>query len=132
MFEEKIMLDLGQMQEFTNMVKEFVENRNIILEEEKSNNYYLFTIYDRKPESSSFIGIIDMFMGRNFLPKRLRIQLKVLEEYDKILINLTSNVVMLDWNLIDDKPRRRDQIRLELLTEDLVKKILKLKNRNDA
>ena len=35
--------------------------------------------------------------------------------------------MMLDWNLIEHKPKRRDQIRLEILIEDLIIRIINKK-----
>jgi hypothetical protein len=124
--EENIILEKNQQKKIINIVKDFVENRGFILEEQKKNNSDVIIIYDRKPESSSTIGIIDMFMGRNFLPKRMRIILKIREEDNKTYLNIKNHVMMLDWNLVEDRPRRRDKIRLELLTDGLIKKILDL------
>lgn len=126
MIKKNILLEINQYTEVCNIIREFVDKRDMILEEKK-NNHVIFTIFDRKFESGALVGMLDMFASRNLLPKRLRIIIEIYEKNNRLNIDVNGDVMMLDWNLVEHIPKRRDQIRLEILIEDLISRIINKK-----
>ena len=126
LLSKDITIDTNNYKELLNVIEKFVNDKDFIMNSEKNGSNKIFIIYDRKMESGVNIGIIDVFMGRNFLPERLRIVIKINKESNNININVKGDVLMLDWNLINDKPKRRDRIRLELLVDELIRKIIEI------
>jgi hypothetical protein len=127
MIKKNIILEKNQYDEVCNIIKTFADKRYII-SEEKKNSKTIYTIFDRKVESGAFVGMLDMFTSRSLIPKRFRIMIEIYERYNRLNIDLNGDVMMLDWNIVEHNPKRRDQIRLENIIEDLVIKINKIKN----
>ena len=127
MIKKNIILKKNQYDELSNLIKNVADRRYVIYEE-KSNNKTTYTIFDREVESGLFVGMLDMFTSRNFIPNRFRIIIEISERSDILNINISGDVMMLDWNIVEHSPKRRDQIRLENILEDFMIKISKIKN----
>jgi hypothetical protein len=127
MIKKNIILEKNQYDELCKIINTFADKRYII-SEEKKNSKTIYTIFDRKAESGVLVGMLDMFTSRTLIPKRFRIIVEIYEIYDRLDINISGDVLMLDWNIVEHNPKRRDQIRLENILEDLIIKINKIKN----
>jgi hypothetical protein len=105
--------------------------KGYILNESKYGSKYIFTIYDRKYESGMFINMAETFLGNYILPERIMLTVKVFQTDKKINVDIRGDVVMRNWNLINDKPKRRDFIRCVTILEDFVKQLNNLKNSHE-
>lgn len=72
--------------------------------------------------------MVDLFLGRNLPPKRIRLTPKIVEEEESVLVNLIGDVMMIDWNIVDDRPKKRDTMRRDLLFGELLDQINNVKS----
>lgn len=112
-------------------IRNFSNIRDYILNESKYGSKYTFTIYDRKYESGMFINMAETFLGNYILPERIMLTVKVFQTDKKINVDIRGDVVMRNWNLINDRPKRRDFIRCANILEDFVKQLNSLKNSHE-
>lgn len=112
-------------------IRNFSNIRDYILNESKYGSKYIFTIYDRKYESGMFINMAETFLGNYILPERIMLTVKVFQTDKKINVDIRGDVVMRNWNLINDRPKRRDFIRCANILEDFVKQLNSLKNSHE-
>lgn len=112
-------------------IRNFSKIRGYILSESKYGSKYIFTIYDRKYESGMFINMAETFLGNYILPERIMLTVKVFQTDKKINVDIRGDVVMRNWNLINDRPKRRDFIRCANILEDFVKQLNSLKNSHE-
>lgn len=112
-------------------IRNFSNIRDYILNESKYGSKYIFTIYDRKYESGMFINMAETFLGNYILPERIMLTVKVFQTDKNIDVDIRGDVVMRNWNLINDRPKRRDFIRCANILEDFVKQLNSLKNSHE-
>jgi len=131
MISEQISFKKEKYYNILDTIRNFSNIRDYILNESKYGSKYIFTIYDRKYESCMFINMAETFLGNYILPERIMLTVKVFQTDKKINVNIRGDVVMKNWNLKNDRPKRRDFIRCANILEDFVKQLNSLKNSHE-
>ena len=111
-------------------IRNFSEMRSYILNEGKKGSDYIFTIYDRKPESGTFINMVEIFVGTYLVPERSMLTVKISQRDNEIDVTARCDVVMSGWNIINNRPNIRDTIRCENLLDNFVDYLNNLQAQN--
>jgi len=119
-----------QFSDLCDAIRNFSEMRSYILSEGKKGSEYMFTIYDRKSESGMFMNMVDIFIGHYLIPERSMLTVKIIQRDNTIDVTVRCDVVMSDWNIINNRPKIRDTIRSEILLENFLEHLNKLKIQN--
>lgn len=119
-----------QFSDLCDAIRNFSEMRSYILSEGEKGSEYTFTIYDRKSESGMFMNMVDIFIGHYLIPGRSMLTAKIIQRINTIDVTVRCDVVMSDWNIINNRPNIRDTIRSEILLENFLDHLNKLKVQN--
>ena len=133
MISSKIYIEKSNNPQLLDTIRNFVKNRGFVLRENINHSMHVFTIYDKEVKSGVFVDMSNMFFFCHLIPQRIRLLIKTIEKEKYIEISLKGDIMMLEWDIIDDRPRKRDVIRCELSFNELVKQINNftyMKNKN--
>jgi hypothetical protein len=123
MENKKIYISDDKYSEFLDKIRDFSERRHYILKGKKGSDKDIFVIYDREVVSGVLVGMIDTFMGRYLLPQRIRLTIEIMKKEKKIEVNLRGDVMMIDWDIVDDRPTKRNVMRCNFLLDELIYEI---------
>ena len=119
-----------QFSDLCDAIRNFSEMRSYILSEGERGSEYMFTIYDRKSESGMFMNMMDIFVGHYLIPERNMLTVKIIQKDNTIDVTVRCDVVMSDWNIINNRPNIRDAIRCERLLGNFLDHLNELKVQN--
>lgn len=130
MKRKQISVGKKQFSNLLDAIRNFSEMRSYILSESKKGSEYMFTIYDRKPESGMFINMVEIFLGNYLIPERSMLTVKIIQRDNNIDVTVRCDVVMSGWNIINKRPNIKDTIRCEKLLGNFLNHLNKLKVQN--
>ena len=109
--------------DFIILIKNFVERSHYILEEHSNEVEHIFTICERKPDSPSFSIWTQTVMGGFMVSDRIRLTVKLKQIGDGLEAEVTGDVLFNDLELINDRPKRKDVMRLEIAMKKLTESL---------
>lgn len=72
----------------------------------------IMIVYDKKPESSTFITLMEAFASRWLIPNRIKIQIEISQHQEDCDISITGDVMMAEMDIVDYDPRPAGTARL--------------------
>ena len=123
MISKNFTLEPEKQDKLLHAIREFAKNRNYVLKEKVEGNKLIFAIYDRERERATFMNTLQVFMGNALIPERIRLKGSILKTNSSLEVNLRGDVIMNEFNYVNDRPRRRDALRCETIFDDFINKI---------
>jgi hypothetical protein len=108
------------LSEISDSITDFAKKRHYIIEERPDEIYRIFTIYERKPDSHFSNMIAQTFGGSLMIDDRIRIIVKLKKNGEDLESEVTGNVLLSDWELVNDRPRRKDVIKLKVAVGEII------------
>jgi len=127
MIGQEIIIKKNKLDQLLNILRKFAKKRKYILFENIENSTYTFTIYDKNVEHGGLIDFMDLFIGRSLILQRIRININIIELHDDIKILIRGDVMIPGLDVVDNKPKKRDIIKCEILFKDIIEEVINLK-----
>jgi len=127
MINQEIIIKKNKLDQLLNILRKFAKKRKYILFENIENSTFTFIIYDKKVEHGGLIDFMDLFIGRSLISQRIRININIIELHDDIKILIRGDVMIPGLDVVDNKPKKRDIIKCEILFKDIIEEVINLK-----
>jgi hypothetical protein len=122
-FERSLTVEKTKYPLILDTVRSFARMREYALDETVEDDRFTFTLVDRKADSALGISA-RVFFGGYFAPQRIRITVVGATTVERgVAVSVRGDVLMSEWNTVDDRPRRGDARRCERISEDLVERL---------
>jgi hypothetical protein len=101
------------------------ERRYIWKMEELASDEFFITLFDKKPESSTFMTFIETFASRRFVPDRMRIQIDIKSDKDSggYEVYTRGEVLMAEMNIVDPDPKQISIDKLNQAMKDIADRL---------
>jgi hypothetical protein len=124
MISKTLLIDQEKEEVLKDAIREFAERTGYILTEEVEDSGHIFTIYNRKKDSGMFMSTLQIFVGSSFMPERIRIMCSIKPKENTLEVAVRGDVMMNEFNYVNDRPKRRDKLRCEDLFEFFTNKVI--------
>jgi hypothetical protein len=93
--------------------------------EELASDEFFITLFDKKPESSTFMTFIETFASRRFVPDRMRIQIDIKSDKDSggYEVYTRGEVLMAEMNIVDPNPKQISIDKLNQAMKDIADRL---------
>jgi hypothetical protein len=123
MISKNITIEPEKQEKLLQTIREYAKNRNYVLREEIEENKHIFAIYDRERDRATFTSTLQVFLGNSLIPERIRLKGSILKTNSSLEVNVRGDVMMNEFNYINDRPKRRDALRCETIFDNFINKI---------
>jgi hypothetical protein len=108
------------LSEISDSIIGFAKKRHYIIEERSDEIDRIFTIYERKPDSHFSNMMAQAFGGSLMIDDRIRIIVKLKKIGEDLESEVTGDVLLSDWELVNDRPKRKDVLKLKVALEEII------------
>ncbi|MBN1380800.1 MAG: hypothetical protein JXA41_03895 [Deltaproteobacteria bacterium] len=106
MSDRKIIIKKIAMDDVKNILQTYLRQKRYVFEMKEFSSYEaIITVYNKKPESSVFISIMETFASRLLLPPRIKIQITLGQDKEDCLVSISGEVLMAEMDIVDPNPR---------------------------
>jgi len=112
-------------QNILDTINNYVKRKGYILGKNKDEEY-IYSIYDRDREKDIVSNIMDIFVGSSFFLERIRLKINITIKNDSIDIIINGDVMMRNWDIINDRPHKRDIVRCKNQLNEFIEELEKI------
>lgn len=123
MISKTITMEPEKLKILLDTIRGFAERRDHILREEVKGPKHTFAIYDRDVQSGILFNSLEMFVGNSLIPERIRLKGTIFRTRTGLEVTVRGDVIMNEYNTVNDRSRRRDALRCKALFEVFIDKI---------